>query len=82
MTQNDATVKPGDHARLIKIPDINDVELKKIFEQCLGKVFPVADASDTLVDLEIGEVFGRKSYMESIYVEHDCIERVTIESMS
>jgi hypothetical protein len=34
-------------------------------------------SADTLVDLEIGERFGRKSYMESIYVEHDCIEVVT-----
>jgi hypothetical protein len=71
-------VKPGDRVRLIKIPeDINDAELKRLFEQCMGKVFPVGDVSDTMVDLEIGELSGRKSYMESIYIEHDCIERVS-----
>ena len=68
-------VKTGDRARLIKIPDdIVDDDLKEIFEQCVGHVFPVGDVTDTLVDLEIGDQFGRKSYMESIYVEFDCIE--------
>lgn len=71
------TIETGDCARLIKIPDdILDGDLRKIFEQCLGHVFPVGHVSDTLIDLEIGERFGRKSYMESIYVEHDCIEIV------
>ena len=71
-------VKSGDRVRLIKIPDdIVDNELKKIFEQCVGHVFPVGDVTDSLVDLEIGELFDRESYMESIYVEHDCIEVIT-----
>lgn len=72
------TVKPGDRARLIRMPDIVNSELKKIFEKCVGHVFPVGDVLSiegvTLIDLEIGELFGRKSYMESIYVEYDCVE--------
>jgi len=78
MTERTETqVKPGDRARLIKMPHVVNDDLRKLFEQCVGHVFPVGDVSDTLVDLEIGELFGRKSYMESIYVEHDCIEVVT-----
>lgn len=73
-------VKRGDRVRLIKAPDdIIDVDLKEIFEQCIGHVFPVGDVSDTLIDIEIGERFGHESYMESIYVEHDCIEVVSTE---
>lgn len=79
-TDPQTTVKPGDRARLIKLPDgIADGDMRELFKQCLGKVFPVGDTHDTLVDLEIGELFGRRSYMESIYVEHECIEVVTDE---
>jgi hypothetical protein len=69
--------KPGDRARLTKIPDsITDPDMRDLFAQCVGHVFPVGDISDTLIELEIGERFGRASHMESIYVEHDCVEIV------
>lgn len=76
-TSRERQVRAGDRALLIKIPDdIIDTNLIKLFEQCVGHVFPVGDVTNILIDLEIGELFGRKSYMESIYVEPDCIEVV------
>jgi hypothetical protein len=69
-----------ERARLIKIPDdVFDPEVREIFADCIGHIFPVGDVSDGLVELEIGELFGRASYMDSIYAEHDCIKFVVAE---
>jgi hypothetical protein len=78
MAETHNAVKTGDRVRFIKIPEsITCNDLKRVFEQCIGHVFQVGAVSDMLVDLEVGERFGRESYMESIYVEHDCIEVIT-----
>lgn len=70
-----STVKPGDRARLIKLPDITDPELRELFERCLGHVFPVRDTASMVWSILIGELSGEKSY--SIYVEQDCVEVVS-----
>jgi hypothetical protein len=72
-------MKIGDRVRLIGIPpnlkDDEDLKTRSLFETCLGKSFPIADfksvegLSYQLVQLDVGHVWGKPEYMESIWVE-------------
>jgi hypothetical protein len=72
-------VKIGDKVKLIGIPaglkDDEDLQTRSLFERCLGETFVVAGLETPeglphqLVQLDVGHVVGRASYLETIWVE-------------
>jgi hypothetical protein len=77
-------VKRGDIVRLIGIPDdVHDdenLQTRTLFEKCLGKTFQIEDLKRVeglptiLVQLDVGHVLGKKSCMDSIWVEPQYLE--------
>lgn len=73
-------MKVGDKVRVMRLPerlppaDGDDLNTRRIFELCLGRVFPVAGLSSGLIELEVGDVIGQPAYMQSIWIEPDCVE--------
>ncbi len=81
-------MKVGDLVRVIGIPDglpDNDMDTKRIFELCVGRVFPVQDLTPVddleyeLVELHVGEVVGEPHFVHSIWIEPEFIEIVADE---
>lgn len=74
-------VKIGDRVRLVAIPDDLPLDAEpgalgtgSLFQRCLGRVFPVVDINEFgYAELEVGEVNGQPAYMESIWVEPECL---------
>ena len=74
-------VKIGDRVRLVAIPDDlppddepGAMGTNGLFQRCLGRVFPVVGFNEYgYVELEVGQVNGRPPYMESIWVEPQCL---------
>jgi hypothetical protein len=71
-------MKVGDSVRVLKVPsnlqDNSELGTSSVFEKCLGHVFPVVNIrEDSMIELEVGEVVGKPSYMETIWIEPDCV---------
>ena len=71
----------GDLIRVLRVPDsVNDstgFATRSTLERCVGRVFPIVSFNDLrMIELEIGELLGKPSYMESIWIEPDCVEPV------
>jgi hypothetical protein len=70
----------GDLIRVIKVPDsVKDSEefkTRTILELCLGRVFTVMGFHRGFIQIDVGEVIGKASYLESIWIEPDCVEAV------
>ncbi len=74
----------GDIVRLTGIPpdakDDQEFSTLSLFRKCLGKTFTVQGFQNVeglpypLIQLDVGEVVGVESYMESIYVEPEYLE--------
>jgi hypothetical protein len=72
-------VRIGDQVRLVGIPlDVHDdekLQTRTLFEKCLGETFIVAGLETVeglpfqLVQLDVGHVCGKASYLETIWVE-------------
>jgi hypothetical protein len=72
-------VKVGDRVTLVAIPadlhDDDELRTRTLFEKCLGKTFTIAALQTVdglpyqLVQLDVGRVVGKASYLESIWVE-------------
>jgi hypothetical protein len=75
-----AEMKEGDLIRVTKVPDgVQDSEgfkTRSTLERCVGRVFPIMGFHEGFVQIDVGEVVGRPSYMESIWLEPDCVELV------
>lgn len=72
-------MKAGDQIRIIGVPpDLPDDDLgtKRLFELCLGRVFPIAGFNGELLELDVGEVLGEPSYMHTIYIEPEFVEAI------
>jgi len=71
-------MKIGDRVRVVKLPgNLPDDEIlgtKALFADCLGRVFPIVAFDRHLIELHVGEVRGEPAYMQSIWIEADCIE--------
>jgi hypothetical protein len=72
-------VKIGGRVRVIGIPetlpsngDDGGLNTAALFRSCLGRTFPVI-AIDELghAELHVGEVRGRKAFMDSIWIESE-----------
>ena len=73
-------MKEGDLIRVTKVPDgVQDSEgfkTRSTLERCVGRVFPIMGFHEGFVQIDVGEVVGRPSYMESIWIEPGCVELV------
>jgi hypothetical protein len=49
---------------------------KRIFDLCLGRIFPIAGFQGHLLELEVGHVVGEPAYVQSIWIEPEFIEFV------
>jgi hypothetical protein len=72
-------LKIGGKVRVTRVPDAvlrgkaDDLDTRRIFELCVGRVFPIARLSNGLIELHVGEVVGQPAYIHSIWIEPDCI---------
>ena len=76
-------MKIGDKVRIVTIPPVlpdGDIRTKSLFEECLGRTFPIVGFQDHLLELEVGEARGEAPSMHSIWIEPDHVELVTTPS--
>jgi len=77
-------MKVGDTVRLIGIPpdvrDDRELPTRTLFEKCLGKTFSVVALETVdglphqLVRLDVGSIFGKAAYLETIWVEPEHLQ--------
>ena len=73
-------MKIGEKVRVARVPDavlrgkVDDLNTRRIFELCVGRVFSIAGLSNGLIELHVGEVVGQPAYIHSIWIEPDYIE--------
>jgi hypothetical protein len=77
-------VKIGDRVRLIAIPpdvrDDKELQTRTLFEKCLGETFAIAGLETVeglpyqLVQLDVGHILGKASYLETIWVEPEYLQ--------
>ena len=82
-------LKLGDTVRLIAVPpslkDDEEMGTRALFEQCLGKTFPIAGFETVdglpyqLVKLNVGHIRGKANYLETICVEPEYLQLETSE---
>jgi hypothetical protein len=73
-------MKIGDKVRILTIPPgllEGEMRTKSLFEECVGRTFPIVGFEDHLLELEVGEVRGEAPYVHSIWIEPDHVELVT-----
>jgi hypothetical protein len=70
-------LKIGEKVRVARVPDAvakaNDLSTRRIFELCVGRVFPVVGVANGLLELHVGEVAGEPAFMHSIWIEPACV---------
>ncbi len=62
----------GDKVRVLKVPDgvpADNKQLITLFRGCIGKTFPIVKLDDGLVELHVGEVFGKPANYHQIWLE-------------
>jgi hypothetical protein len=72
-------MKIGDKVRVLKVPPIlpeGELKTRTLFEQCVGRVFPVVGIQQHFLELQVGEVLGKPRYMDSIWIEAEFAEVV------
>jgi len=74
-------MREGDLIRVIRVPDrVEDTaefKTRSTLGRCLGRVFPIMGFNEYgMIQIDVGEVVGRHSYMESIWIEPECVEFV------
>jgi len=74
-------MKLGDKVRIVTIPSHlpdGEIHTRFLFEMCVGKIFPVVGFQGHLLELEVGEVLGKPPYMDSIWIEPEHVEVISI----
>jgi hypothetical protein len=70
----------GQYVRIITVPesavDTPGFPTRSILIQCVGKVFPIMDFQGELLAIDVGEITGKASYLETIYIEPASVEEV------
>jgi hypothetical protein len=69
----------GDRVRVLGVPDGvpgDNKMLLKLFKSCVGKTFPVMKFDDGLVELHVGEVFGKPAEYHQIWLEQSQVQLV------
>jgi hypothetical protein len=77
-------MKVGDKVRLIGIPPLphhdENMQTRTLFEKCLGQTFTIAGFKTVeglpyeLVQLDVGHILGKASYLETIWVEPEYLK--------
>lgn len=65
-------MKIGDTVRVVKIPaDLppNDKQLQTLFRGCVGKEFAIVAFDDDLIELHVGEAFGKPAAHHQIWLD-------------
>lgn len=65
-------MKIGDRVRVDRLPDglpTDNKPLQTLFRGCLGKTFPIIKFDDGLIELHVGEVFGKPAEYHQIWLE-------------
>lgn len=74
-------MKEGDLIRVVRVPetvtDSKQLKTRLLLERCVGVTFPVMGFnSQGMIQIDVGELSGKPSYLESIWIEPDCVELV------
>jgi hypothetical protein len=82
-----AGMNVGDRVIVIGVPaDLKDdpqLKTREVFEKCVGRTFEIKGIDEVeglarpLVRLEVGEVAGQESYMETIWIESEYLRSAT-----
>ncbi|MBX9684352.1 MAG: hypothetical protein K2X41_11240 [Hyphomicrobium sp.] len=65
-------MKIGDTVRVVKIPadlPAGNEQLQVLFRGCVGKTFPIVAFDDDLVELHVGEAFGKPPEHHQIWLD-------------
>lgn len=65
-------MKIGDKVRVVKVPDgvpPDNAQLITLFRGCVGKTFPIIKFDDGLIELHVGEAFGKPADYHQIWLE-------------
>ncbi len=69
----------GDKVRVMGIPDgvpKDNKQLMTLFRGCVGKAFPIVKFDDGLVELHVGEVFGKPAEYHQIWLDPSQVQVV------
>jgi hypothetical protein len=69
-------MKIGDRIEVVAVPGLlpSGMGTQALFEACVGRIFSVDGIDENgLLELHVGEVVGEESYMQSIWIEADCV---------
>ncbi len=79
-------MKTGDRVRVVQIPpglpDDEELRTRALFEKCVGRMFTIVEVKNfdsspyQLLQLDVGRVVGKRSYMETIWIEPEYVEQV------
>jgi hypothetical protein len=74
-------MKEGDIIRVVRVPeaveDSEHFQTRSILERCVGLTFPVMGFNiEGMIQIDVGELAGEPPYMQSIWIELDCVELV------
>ena len=62
----------GDKVRVLGVPDgvpKDNPQLMTLFRGCVGKTFPIVKFDDGLLELHVGEVFGKPAAHHQIWLD-------------
>jgi hypothetical protein len=74
-------MKEGDLIRVLRVPaavmDSEEFQTRSILERCVGRTFSVMGLNEEgMIQIDVGELTGKEPYLESIWIEADCVEFV------
>lgn len=72
-------MKIGDKVRMLAAPpDLPEGELntQSLFKLCIGQRFSIVGFQGRLLELEVGEILGKKPCMDSIWIEPEYVELI------
>ncbi|CCB67878.1 MULTISPECIES: hypothetical protein [unclassified Hyphomicrobium] len=72
-------MKIGDKVRVLGVPDgvpKDNKQLMTLFRGCVGKTFPIVKFDDGLVELHVGEVFGKSAEHHQIWLDQSQVQLI------
>ena len=69
-------MKIGDRVRVLRIPagvPEDNKQLISLFKGSIGKDFVIAGIDDDLIELHVGEAFGKPAEYHQIWIEPNCV---------
>ncbi|MFN0219801.1 MAG: hypothetical protein ACKVP4_13420 [Hyphomicrobium sp.] len=71
----------GDKVRVIKIPDdlpADNTQLQTLFRGCLNKTFTITGFDGDLLELHVGEAFGKSAEHHQIWLEPTHVKLIEV----